>query len=252
MVNILLVVPARQKEEIFNLHKQSLDNLKIPGGVSLTRLFILHNSPELKKYLGENDLHQEITTDEKYEKDEITHYWKNENLKFITELKNGIFEHVKQSNYDYLFLVDSDLVLHPDTLINLLKAKKEIVAEVFWTKWNVLDKNEMPNAWDLDAYIFIKGTLEKYRQKGLYECGGTGACILIHRNVIDAGVSYIPIKNVSFWGEDRAFCIRASVAGFDIYIDTHSPAYHIYRDENIYEGKKVLEEFKNEVHNTEL
>jgi hypothetical protein len=247
MKNILLVVPARQKDEIFKLHLESLNNLKVPEGVSLKRLFILHNSPNLTKLIpnDDNTTIQQIKTEDIYTTDEDTHYWKHDNLAFITALKNGIFDYVRKSQNEYVFIVDSDLVLHPDTLINLYNAKKEIVSEIFWTKWNKQDTVAMPNAWDLDHYSFLPDTLETYKQKGLYECGGTGACILIHRSVIDRNVSYNPITNLSFWGEDRAFSIRAKCAGFSLWVDTNSPAFHIYRDSDIEEGRKVLEGYKN-------
>lgn len=59
--------------------------------------------------------------------------------------------------------------------------------------------------------------------------GGLGACTLIRRSVLEAGVNFDRIPNVSFWGEDRHFCIRAQAYGFQLFVDTHYPAYHIYR-----------------------
>jgi len=57
---------------------------------------------------------------------------------------------------------------------------------------------------------------------------------LIHRDVIASGVNYSPLYNVSFsnW-EDRAFCIRAAAYGYKIYMDTHYPATHLYREEDV-------------------
>ena len=43
------------------------------------------------------------------------------------------------------------------------------------------------------------------------------------------GVSFSIIDNISFWGEDRHFCIRAEALGLKLYVDTVYPAYHIYR-----------------------
>ncbi len=39
------------------------------------------------------------------------------------------------------------------------------------------------------------------------------------------------LDNVSFWGEDRHFCIRARALNIDLFVDTVFPAYHIYRKE---------------------
>jgi hypothetical protein len=62
----------------------------------------------------------------------------------------------------------------------------------------------------------------------------TGACTLIKRKVLEAGVNWNPVNNVSFskW-EDRAFCIRAAVHGFEIWLDSHYPARHLYRDSEV-------------------
>jgi hypothetical protein len=56
---------------------------------------------------------------------------------------------------------------------------------------------------------------------------------LISRKALVAGVSFAEIKNLSFWGEDRHFCIRAAALGFSLYVDTHFPAYHIYRESEL-------------------
>ena len=53
--------------------------------------------------------------------------------------------------------------------------------------------------WQHDSHSF--GSL------GLYQVGMTGACVLISKPVLEAKVNYDHIYNVSFWGEDRAFCI---------------------------------------------
>lgn len=68
---------------------------------------------------------------------------------------------------------------------------------------------------------------------GLYEVGGLGACTLISRYAMLAGVNFEPIKNLSFWGEDRHFCVRAAAIGIPLYVDTYVPAYHIYRESDL-------------------
>jgi len=71
------------------------------------------------------------------------------------------------------------------------------------------------------------------KKPGVYEVGGLGACTLISKRAIKAGVSFKEIRNVSFWGEDRHFCIRAQALGLDLFVDTHYPAFHIYRESDL-------------------
>ncbi len=63
--------------------------------------------------------------------------------------------------------------------------------------------------------------------------GGVGACTLITKSALSKGVNFKRIKNVTFWGEDIHFCIRAAVLGIPRFVDTHYPAYHIYRESDL-------------------
>ena len=245
-INVLLSAPVRQKEDIFQLYMKGLDGLEIPGNVNLQRAFVLHNCPHLRKYLRDGDIAYDVSTDDEYIVDSITHNWGNSNLEIVASIKNNVLEMAYKNGFDYVFFVDSDLILHPKTLSKLLETKKDIVAEIFWTSWDG-KQDPQPNCWDFDHYSFYAGNMERYKEKGLYTVGGTGACILISRNVIEAGVNYSPIYNVvSWWGEDRAFCIRSACAGFRIWCDTNYPAFHIYRENLIDDGRKFLEGLQNE------
>ncbi|MCM3136370.1 glycosyltransferase [Paenibacillus polysaccharolyticus] len=182
-----------------------------------------------------------------YNKDEGGHYWRNEQVWRVARLKNNILQYAREHQYDGVFLIDSDLVLHPRTLEQLVSSQNEIVSNIFWTSWQPGTK-EMPQVWLQDEYALyrrggsdITGTeaqdedaqasafLNQLRIPGCYEVGGLGACTLIRRSVLEAGVNFDRIPNVSFWGEDRHFCIRAQAYGFQLFVDTHYPAYHIYR-----------------------
>jgi radical SAM superfamily enzyme YgiQ (UPF0313 family) len=234
-LKVLLAVPARQKEEIFKLHIDSLNRLVIPDYVELDRLFLLHNSENLQKFLSKCDIVNILNTNEKYDKDNTTHRWKHNNLQMITNIKNSIMQYALQFGYDYIFWVDSDLVLHKNTLQSLIESGKNIISEAFWTKWEP-NQPSLPNAWDFDHYGFYKelgSPADRYKEKGIHKCGGTGACILVDTRVYKSGSNYSNIYNVSFWGEDRNFSIRSAVNGYELFVDSKFPCYHIYRDENI-------------------
>ena len=47
------------------------------------------------------------------------------------------------------------------------------------------------------------------------------------------GINFNLIENLSFWGEDRHFCVRASSLGLKLFADTHYPVYHIYRESDL-------------------
>lgn len=231
MKKILITAPIRQKPEILKQYLESLANLEI-GNFSIEKFFVLHNCYEELKYLFPNDCILESFDDKtKDVRNDYTHIWYLDNLSAMANIKNQIIAYSLKNKFDYTFFVDSDLILNPKTLKHLFdileNSKENIIGEVFWTEWGKNDGMAGSNAWDFDAY---SGDQEKYKNPGIYQVGGTGACILINNKVYGYGVNYSPIPNVSFtYWEDRAFCIRAMVNNFKIFLDTHYPATHLYR-----------------------
>lgn len=190
------------------------------------------------------------------------HVWTAEVVWKVAAFKDRIIEIAKEKDYDYLFLIDSDLVMHPKTIEQLLAANKGIVSNIFWTSWQP-GTFEMPQVWMQDEYNFYEvhnnrkpsaeeigkemwAFMDKLRVPGTYEVGGLGACTLIDRETLLKGVSFKKVKNVSFWGEDRHFCIRAAARDIPLFVDTHYPAYHIYRPSAL----GGVEEYKNKYRST--
>jgi hypothetical protein len=194
--------------------------------------------------------------EQKYEDGDYTHNWNEYLVWRLAEIKNSVILLAREQNYDYLFFVDSDLILNPKTVEHLVSLQLDIVSEVFWTKWTP-DQIALPQVWLYDHYGLVpKGRTETIDQKtanerfsnfiymlqrpGVYAVGGLGACTLISKHALDKGVSFSEIYNISFWGEDRAFCIRAAVLGLPLHADTRYPPLHLYRDVDL----EKLEEFK--------
>ncbi|MDP1442170.1 glycosyltransferase family 2 protein [Priestia megaterium] len=259
---VLIASPIHQKLEILSLFLESLKQLKKEEllvhfyfiddneNVDSSRLLI-----QFQECIGsvviEKSSYQDV-----YLKDKQTHHW-NEHLVWkVANFKNLIIKYAKEKNYDYLFFVDSDLLLSPKTLVHLVQQRKDIISEIFWTKWQ-LESIEQPQVWLYDEYtqynthpgeqlsseqinIRYQNFITKMRNPGVYEVGGLGACTLISQNALQKGVNFSKIPNLTFWGEDRHFCIRAAAIGLSLHVDTHYPAYHIYRDTDIKGGKAFL------------
>jgi hypothetical protein len=218
-MKILIASPVRQSEEIFVEYLKSLDNLIVPSEARVDRYFILNDCEYLSKHLKPSE-YETINTNDEYK----DHNWTRSGINKMSILRNRLIDKVIWDEYDYFFMVDSDLILHPLTLMQLLSTDKDLVANIFWT-------DDWCNCWDFDGYGIVD--FNKWRKKGTFEVGGTGACFLISRKALLAGVNYSPISNIRcIDGEDRFFCIRAVCAGFKIYIDTHYPALHLYRQED--------------------
>jgi hypothetical protein len=164
---------------------------------------------------------------------EISHHWSNDNLDRIVKIKNFALRQFLDTSAEALFLVDSDICLHPNTLVHLYSLNLPIVSEVFWTKWRP-DVPDLPNVWDIDGYTYSSPeSIYRLRDPGQYRVGGLGACTLIRRDCIERGVNFSMIDNLSLWGEDRHFCIRARSIGIDLFADTVYPPLHVYRDSQL-------------------
>lgn len=178
--------------------------------------------------------------------DDESHHWTDDLMHKVARYKNRIIDYAIEKSYDYLFFVDSDLILRPNLIEHLMKAQVAIVSEIFWSQWHPNRPLE-PNVWLFDEYDLVpkqlnealsasqmasreKQFLNQLKHPGLYEVGGLGACTLLSRAALIKGVNFEPISNLTIHGEDRFFCIRAAVLGLKLHVDTHYPAYHIYRE----------------------
>lgn len=118
-------------------------------------------------------------------------------------------------NPDYLFTVDSDMRFPPDTLLQLLKHKKDIVC------CDAVKRRE-PHTQ------VIKGLdnkpIDYNNTEPLVEIkGGSTACKLIKIDVLrqlDPPYYAVTWEGINYTGEDRYFSEKVKKAGFKIYCDT--------------------------------
>jgi cellulose synthase/poly-beta-1,6-N-acetylglucosamine synthase-like glycosyltransferase len=254
MKKILIGSPVKQKPSILSEFLSFLKKLDSTG----TQLdFFFYNDNDNKEsksllYKFEHHGSGKIVKDAddtvlSYECDEFTHQWEPGHFNRVIRFKDAIIHYAKKEGYDFLFLVDSDICVHPDTLRQLLIADKDIISEVFWTRWN---PNEIyqPQVWNFDFYNYcipsanetqkdiVHNTFReilKFQKPGVYKVGGLGALTLISKKALDSGVSFSFLYNLSWAGEDRHFCLRAAALGLELYADTNCPAYHIYRESEL-------------------
>jgi len=236
MIKVLLATPLKQKPYIFTEFQKSIDNLIIPDGVTLDRFYIVNNCPEIIPYITSGSF-QEITFEEQTLQ-QTPHNWKSEHIRHMIDMRNHCFNVASQGDYDYVFSVDSDLILNPHTLKLLLDYKTDIIGEAYWTKSEIgLWYNaSLYNLYNMDQKVTVPNNIQAivdHQVPGVYRVGMTGACILISKRVWQSGVNYseIPYQWAEPISEDRNFCLRAACAGFPIYIDTQIPPYHLFNDE---------------------
>ncbi|WP_378953194.1 glycosyltransferase [Pelosinus sp. sgz500959] len=254
MKRILIASPVRQKPNIlveFLACLQSLDRT----GLILEFVFIDdHDTPsiDLQKFAETNLGVSILKGTEKspiYQCNEQTHYWQENIVWKVARYKDDFIQLALHKKFDYLFLVDSDLALHPSTLIHLVSLGKDIVSEVYWTKWEQ-ELPPLPQVWVGGQYRLYEleagkelsteeiakrqnAFLNKLQCPGTYTVGGLGACTLLSAKALKSGVTFQKIHNLDLIGEDRHFCVRAVALGFDLYADTYYPPYHMYRESEL-------------------
>lgn len=235
-MKVLIGVCARQHPQIFRLFLTSLFRLNLDG-LEVRYHFIFHNWEAGKKLLANTgraaDVEvQSYRSEHSYVTDASTHRWTPALVRDLTAMRNSILRRAVEGGFDAVFMVDSDLLLQPPTLRHLSESGRDVIAEVFWTRWQPHGP-ELPNAWDYDDYRLTPDSLRQWRRPGQYRVGGAGACTLIATGAVRRGLSYSPVPFVSWFGEDRALQLRAAVLDIPIYLDTHYPACHIYRLEDL-------------------
>lgn len=263
MYKILIGSPVRQKSSILKEFLSGLDEAE-KGQNQVTYYFVDDNIEEessnlLKKFAENNDViikkgSDLYNQDAHYEE----HVWHAENLARITVYKNEMISYCIKRKCDFLFLIDSDIVIDKKCILQLLSNNVDIVSNIFWTQWQKNGILTPQCFWIPDIYIQDKAfnvpmtfeeahkikmnMIEKLKKPGLYKVDGLGACTMISRNALELGVSFKEIPNLRIPGEDRPFCIRAGALGIDLYMDSVYPAYHINKE--IYLDR--VNEFKRE------
>ncbi|GIV04636.1 MAG: hypothetical protein KatS3mg016_0211 [Fimbriimonadales bacterium] len=254
---VLIVSPVRQKPTIlkhFLFGLQQLDTAEI----ETEYLFIDnnedgHSSQMLREFANQTDApvrRLRVPVGEPYIRNEIQHQWNESLIWRLAAIKDGALHAALQHGFDYAFLVDSDLVLHPQTLRQMIAYRREIVSQVFWTSWSP-DQPPLPNVWYTDFYTLYRVSRsqqvppEEQRrraeaflsalafQPGLYRVSGLGACTLITRKAIEAGVCFSELRGSMLMGEDRHFCLRAESLGFSLFADSTLPPLHLYRESEV-------------------
>ncbi|MGM1044883.1 MAG: hypothetical protein ACQEXX_01915 [Bacillota bacterium] len=157
----------------------------------------------------------------------------------LSKLKNFIISRTKT---DYLLFVDTDILVSPDIINNLLKHNKDIVSGLIWNGYltNPIKPYLYPNVMRLNNGIYQHILNRAIRDANtspspsLLKVDLTGAVILISRKAY---------KSVKYGfhpqGEDAYFCKMAQDKGFELFCDIGMFCHHIMNE-------NLLREYLNE------
>jgi len=144
---------------------------------------------------------------------------------FLSYLRNYI---CRNTNTDYLFSVDSDIMLLPDTLERLLIHNKKCISALV-CNGHVFANNYKEKNIDKYQYTNILNMNERGRYshinltgiQGLVEVDVTGAVYLLHKDI------YKKCKyRKDLQGEDIPFCKNIKKLNYKLYCDTSIKLAH--------------------------
>ncbi len=142
----------------------------------------------------------------------------------LAQLRNLLLEAFLESECDYLFSVDSDILVPAGALTQLLADDCDLVSALVCNGHEVGDSgiyNILERGSD-GSYMHLRD----FPRDRVFPVDCTGAAYLIKRAVIAAGVRYSDRRG----GEDIAFCEDAASRGFNIFCDGRVECLHLMRE----------------------
>ena len=136
MYKVLIGSPVRQKSSILKEFLLGLDEVE-KGQNQVTYYFVDDNteiasSNLLRDFAKNNDVIIKKGTELYHEDAHYEgHVWHAANLARITAYKNEMISYCITNRFDYLFLIDSDIVIDKKCMLQLLSDKVDIVSNVF-------------------------------------------------------------------------------------------------------------------------
>lgn len=151
----------------------------------------------------------------------------------VTRDHNLIREKVLNEGYDYLLILDQDVIPPKDVIESLMKHDKDVVSGLYFGHHDVNgEKKAMPfawvfskeiNDWDNTGYLVEDEIWSPRLLKIAF--AGMG-CILIKRNVLEK-IKFRYSLEIDAW-DDRWLGVDVWNNGFEYYLDNTVKCKHLY------------------------
>lgn len=151
--------------------------------------------------------------------------------------RTAIADEAVQYGFDYVLMVDSDVILPSNTLVDLLEGDPEVVLGIYPRKNTTTGQTEifLPGHKDfVDANNLNLDKLDTEPYSGRFEAKGGGlGCALIKVDILKKipkpWFNYVMYPNGNVLSEDNFFCDRATGYGFKIQADGRVRCAHLVR-----------------------
>ncbi|HBO83112.1 MAG TPA: hypothetical protein DD502_33840, partial [Cupriavidus sp.] len=150
----------------------------------------------------------------------------------VANNRNRLVKEARELGVDYILFLDSDMVLHPDTLRRLLSHDKDIVGGTYIQRE---EPHRLLGKTVGGQLLHDAMSQQQVDGAGLMEVGALpGGCLLVRLSVFDDGPT-LPFQTPAHlesgaepWieGEDYFFCRWARNAGHQVWLDW-SVSFHL-------------------------
>lgn len=159
--------------------------------------------------------------------------------------RNEIGKAIRESDikYDYVLMVDSDVILPSDTLLKLFETYPKMPAVSFGVVPKKNTHTRKTDYFSLSADGFVEanrfgiGELEQWAKKGVNKIkikGGAFGCALVNTDLFDLlpypWFRYVTYANGSFLSEDLYFCDLVNRYELDVVLDVRVRCGHLIRE----------------------
>jgi len=238
VIKILIGACIRQDQTVLEWYWKSLIRLKLPPDTEVEYCFVDDSDGKIYWSLTPEEMAPLTVLESdprpegaKYNISAITHEWYPETLEHL------LLQYAQDKHFNYFLLVDSDLLLDPDTLLSLISLDSPISSAVFWSQWEP-NSPPLPQVWLRNPYemqglgIQVHEFLRSLAERQVVRVIGGGACTLFDTRVF-SHCRYHPrlegLPTHGMWqGEDRTMSITCQQSHIEQFADGWPDIFHAY------------------------
>lgn len=221
-MQVMIGCPVRNRAWILPLYLQHLTALSYPSD-QVEYCFVINDSQDETELILQ-EFARLFPVRLLYDNSSRPGGWQRGFYQFsrLAQLRNRLLDAFLQSDCHYLFSVDSDILVPPHALQQLLQAGKDMVSALVCNGAEIGD-DQFYNIfnWENDRLLPIRN----FPRNQVFPVDCTGAACLIKRRVIEAGVRY----NSSWGPEDIGFCREVKKHGFAIFCHGSIECVHVMK-----------------------
>lgn len=225
--SVLIGCPIRNRAWILPEYLQNLENIDYPSDM-IRFCFIVNDSVDdteaiLKEFSRRSRSPVQIIKAANSRNN--GHRRGSYRLDQLAKLRNLLLENFFQSDCEYLLSVDSDILVPPHIITQLLSRNCQIISALVCNGHHINDAsiyNVMQKTPD-GSYQHMKD----FPRDNIFRTDVTGAAYLIHRSVI---ATYKVYYSAKLGAEDIGFCEEARARGIPIFCDGTIECRHIMNE----------------------